>query len=65
MSQPIAVSVKTAAQLVDVSEDTIRTAIYAEQLTARKVGSRWVIKTADLEAWIDSLPTHHDVIDAA
>lgn len=61
----IAVSVRTAARMVDVSEDTIRNAIYAEQLTARKVGNRWTIKVADLEAWLDALPTRQEEVENA
>ena len=59
----IAVSVKTAARMVDLHEETIRAAIYAEQLTARKIGARWSIKVADLEAWHDALPTHQEEVE--
>jgi len=64
-AQPIAMSVKTAAAAVDVSTDTIRDAIYAMKLPAHKVGSEWRIKTADLEAWLDAMPTRQDEEDAA
>ena len=61
----IAVSVKTAARMVDVHEQTIRDAIYAEKLTARKVGARWTIKVSDLEAWLDALPTRQEEVENA
>lgn len=60
MTQPIAVGVKAAAHMLDISPDTIRDAIYSEALTARKIGTRWSIKTADLEAWHDAHPTRQE-----
>lgn len=56
MADQIAVSVKTAAALTDLSEATIRDAINKQQLPARRVGRSPRIKVADLEAWIDSRP---------
>ena len=54
--QPRAVNVGTAAMLYGVSSDVIRAAIRAHQsgqpgLPAKKLGARWSIRTADLEAW--------------
>lgn len=53
MTPPIAVSVKTAAHLMDCSESTIRDAITAETLPAFRLGRAIRIKVADLEAWAD------------
>lgn len=53
MTGQIAVSVKTAAALLDLSESTIRDAINKQELPAYRVGRSPRIKTDDLEAWID------------
>jgi excisionase family DNA binding protein len=55
MTEQIAVSVKTAAALTDLSETTIREAIDKQVLPAYRVGRSIRIKVADLEAWIDGL----------
>ena len=52
----IAVGVPRAAAMIDCSPDVIRAAIRAHQdghdgLPARKLGSRWSIRMADLEDW--------------
>lgn len=52
---PIAVSVKTASTLVDVSETTLRDAINRQQLPAYRVGRAIRVKVADLEDWLSSL----------
>lgn len=52
----IAVSVKTAAALLDVSESTIREAINKQQIPAFRVGRSPRIKVADLDAWCDAQP---------
>ena len=48
---PIAVQVKTAAGLIDVSPDTIRQAVNKGTLPAFRVGRTIRIFTADLEEW--------------
>lgn len=53
-TEPIAVSVRTAADMLDVSQDTIRAAINRGELTARRVGRILRIGTADLRQWFDS-----------
>lgn len=52
---PIAVSVKTAAAMVDVSESTIREAINRGNLPAFRIGRAVRIHVAELEAWTKSL----------
>lgn len=47
----IAVSVKTAAAMVEVSESTIREAIDKGALTAFRIGRAIRIHVAELEAW--------------
>lgn len=49
----IAVSVKTAAALMDCSEQTIRDAINADKLPAFRLGRAIRIKVAELDAWAD------------
>jgi excisionase family DNA binding protein len=51
--QPIAVSVKTAAGLMDCSESTIREAITSGDLSAFRLGRAIRIKVVDLDAWAD------------
>jgi excisionase family DNA binding protein len=54
MTSPIAASVKTAADMTDLSESTIREAINKQELPAYRVGRAIRITTADLEAWLTS-----------
>lgn len=51
-----AVQIATAAELFDVSRDTIRGAIRSGDLPAKKVGSRWLIRVNDLDLWFNQLP---------
>ena len=51
-----AVSIRTAAEMYDVSADTIRAAIRSGDLTGRKNGTRWLIPLTALERWFESLP---------
>lgn len=51
----LAVSVKTAAAMVDVSESTIREAIDKKRLSAFRVGRAIRIHVSELEAWTKSL----------
>lgn len=53
--QQLAVSVKTAAALTDLSESTIREAIDSQRLPAYRVGRAIRIFTADLEQWMAGL----------
>lgn len=55
MSDPLAVSIKTAAERVELSQDSIRTAINKQQLPAKRVGRVLRIRVTDLEAWFDGL----------
>ena len=52
-----AVSVQHAAEMYDVSPDTIRAAYRSGQLPVRYVGKLVRIGRADLRSWFDSLPT--------
>lgn len=52
MSGQIAVAVKTAAALTDLSESTIREAIDKQELPAYRVGRAIRILMPDLEQWI-------------
>ena len=51
-----AVSIRTAAEMYDVSTDTIRAAIHSGDLDGKKAGTRWLIPLAALTRWFDSLP---------
>lgn len=56
-SLPLAVSIRSAAGLVSLSEGTIDQAIRAGLLPVRRHGNRTLIRTCDLMAWLDSMPT--------
>ncbi len=51
----ISVSIRTAAQLTDISESTIRDAINKQALPAYRVGRSIKILTTDLEQWLTGL----------
>lgn len=51
----LAVSVKTAAAMTDLSETTIREAIDKQELPAFRVGRAIRVLVADLETWLTSL----------
>ena len=51
----LAVSVRTAAQLTEISETTIREAINKQKLPAYRVGRSIRIRTADLDQWLGAL----------
>lgn len=51
----MAVSVKSAASLTDLSESTIREAINKQELPAYRVGRTIRVLTADLEQWMTGL----------
>lgn len=51
----IAVSVRTAAQLTEISETTIRDAINRQSLPAYRVGRAIRIRVSDLNEWVGSL----------
>jgi excisionase family DNA binding protein len=53
----IAFSVLEAAKCAGVGRTTLFEEIRSGRLAARKVGRRTIIMTADLEAWLKSLPT--------
>jgi len=55
MSPALAVSVRTAAQMTEISETTIREAINKQSLAAFRVGRTIRIQVADLQDWIDAL----------
>lgn len=55
MSGPLAVAVKTAAAMTDLSETTIRKAIDEQELPAHRVGRAIRILVSDLEQWLKSL----------
>lgn len=55
MTGPIAVSVKTAAAMTDLSETTIREAIGHNELPAYRVGRAIRVLVSDLEQWLAGL----------
>jgi excisionase family DNA binding protein len=55
MTAPLAVSVKTAAAMTDLSETTIREAIDKQRLPAYRVGRAIRVLVVDLQAWLAGL----------
>jgi hypothetical protein len=55
VSERHAVSVKAAADLYEVSQDTIYKAINTRALPAKKVGRALRVNVMDLRTWFDSL----------
>ena len=51
----IAVSVRTAASMTDISETTIREAINKQNLPAHRVGRAIRIRVVDLDDWLAGL----------
>lgn len=43
-------SVKDAADVLEISEQRVKQLIYEERLKAEKVGNQWIIFESDLEA---------------
>lgn len=52
----LSMSVKDVVAATSLSEQVIREAVATRALPARKVGTRVVILTADVEQWLRSLP---------
>jgi excisionase family DNA binding protein len=52
MTEPIALNLSQAAELLGLSRPTVRTLIHRDDFPAMKIGSRWVISRSGLEAWI-------------
>lgn len=48
-----------AVSATGIGETTINTAIRNNELIAHYVGNKLVIRAADLDEWIQSLPTQH------
>lgn len=48
------VSPTEAAEIAGCHNDTIRRAIQVGLLKAQKIGSVWIIKTADLQEWMQA-----------
>lgn len=57
LSQRVSLTRAEAAEVVGVSEATLRRAIDRGDLVARFSGRKTLIRPADLEAWVESLPT--------
>lgn len=52
----LAVSIRNASQITDISETTLRDAINKQQLPAHRVGRAIRIRVADLDTWLKLLP---------
>lgn len=52
----LAVSVKRASAMTDISETTIRDAINKQALPAHRIGRQIRIRVSDLDEWFSNLP---------
>lgn len=52
-TQPIAVGLAAASQMIGLSVDFLRGAVRRGDLRASRLGRRLVVKTAELEAFVD------------
>lgn len=58
--QKLAVSVRTAADLIGVSERTMTSLVSSGEIPSRKVGGRRVIPLASLNRWVNESPAAND-----
>lgn len=63
LTDRVAVDRQAAADMYSVGFDTIKKAVDAGVLPAKRNGNRYLILTADLAAWFKSLPDHVDPLD--
>ena len=59
---PGAVSIKTAAAILELSDKTLRAAINRGDLRAKRVGTHLRISRADLAAWFEALDDAQEAI---
>lgn len=57
MTAPLAYSIPDAAQAVGLSERSIRDAIRRGDLAPRFYGAKPLITAAELDAWLNALPS--------
>jgi excisionase family DNA binding protein len=55
MIRPLAVSPSEAARMAGIGRTKLYQVLAANQLVSIKLGSRRLIRVADLEAWLDNL----------
>lgn len=53
----IAYTIKAASVATHIGQDVIRAAIRCGDLTAHYIGVKAIIRGADLDEWIETLPT--------
>ncbi|WP_375178089.1 helix-turn-helix domain-containing protein [Sphingobium yanoikuyae] len=58
MDTPIAVTIPDAVRLSGISRTALYNALKRKDITARKAGRRTLISFADLEAYLNGLPTY-------
>lgn len=57
MSEPVSYDLDGAAAAAGCSRSAIQNAIRKGDLTARYLGTKPLIRRADLDEWVESLPT--------
>ena len=60
MPTPIAVNLREAETLTGISAYQLRDACRRGTLPSRKNGTKYLIRVADLDAWLDTLPSGAD-----
>jgi excisionase family DNA binding protein len=56
LADKVAFSPEEATQVTSIGLDTIRAAIRSGRLRAHAIGRRHIVRRADLEAWLETLP---------
>lgn len=59
--KPIAYSVSDVLKMIGISRTTLYQLVKTGKIRVRKVGTRSVILSKDLEDWLQSLPVLHDL----
>lgn len=58
-TERLAYTLPDAAHALSVSQDVLRRAIHSGDLPFRRNGRTYLIRTTDLLAWFESLPSEH------
>ncbi len=60
--KPVAYSVPDVLKMIGISRTTFYQLVRSGQIKVRKVGTRSVVLSKDLESWLDSLPVLNEEV---
>ncbi|MCR6671496.1 AlpA family transcriptional regulator [Devosia ginsengisoli] len=61
--KPVAYSVPDVLKMIGISRTTFYQLVKSGEIKVRKVGTRSIVLSKDLEAWVQQLPVLHDFGD--